>query len=216
MKVDRTLKAFMAADRILNMIESAGMNWSEPRSILDAGDYPNHMQYCYGATRLVIWDDNCDYVLKIALDEVFEKYNKHEVEVYKDAVNEGLEDNFAWCDCYIEPCEDEDFYNPGVYVMEYLEGTDEEIYDRAWQHGYTRFCEENGREDSVDSIDAYYEEGYDDNDVLMELFTADWSISEKYDFNTFLYDNNINDIHSANVLYRGDRLVICDYAGYGW
>ena len=33
---------------------------------------------------------------------------------------------------------------------------------------------------------------------------------------SFLYNNDVNDLHSGNVLMKGGRFVICDYAGYGW
>ena len=32
----------------------------------------------------------------------------------------------------------------------------------------------------------------------------------------FLLDWDINDIHCANVLFRNDIPVICDYASWGW
>ena len=67
--LNRINEAAMAADRIINMIECAGFDITNPNSILDYPNYmnlPDGMQYAYGASRIVIWDeDYCDYVIKI-------------------------------------------------------------------------------------------------------------------------------------------------------
>ena len=71
MVYSKEFEAFMAAERIIDMVRSAGFDITDPYSILNA-DYsmfPYDMEYSNGASRLVIWDsDYCDYVIKIALD----------------------------------------------------------------------------------------------------------------------------------------------------
>ena len=125
--LNRINEAAMAAERIINMVEGAGFDVTDPTSIINSWDYcsmPDGMQYAYGASRIVIWDeDYCDYVIKIALSEDYEKYCYHEVEVYEAAVKEGLADNFAWCMCYAEPQYDDEskYETPGIYVMEYVD-----------------------------------------------------------------------------------------------
>ena len=56
----------------------------------------------------------------------------------------------------------------------------------------------------------------EEQDEIMELLVEGMSVSETYDFNSFLYNNDINDLHSGNILVKDGRFVICDYAGYGW
>ena len=105
--LNRINQAARAADRILEMIDCAGLDITNPSSIINYANYsnmPDYMQFSYGASRLAIWDtEYCDYVIKVALDEQYEKYCQHEVEVYEAAVKEGLADNFAWCMCYAQP-----------------------------------------------------------------------------------------------------------------
>ena len=96
--MDRYLEACMAAERIINAVECAGYDLSDPNAIIHDGwgGFLGDLQFAYGASRLVIWDeDYCDYVIKVALGKSFEKYCKREVEVYAAAVKEGLQDSFG-------------------------------------------------------------------------------------------------------------------------
>ena len=219
MKIDRTTIAFHAAERILEELESAGINYTDLESLYNVYNVlPEGMYMTSGASRFVFWDMNFDYVIKIAKCEEYERYNKREVEVYSAAVDEGLESNFAWCACYIPSCEDDDFYNPGVYVMEFLDGSDEEVSDSAWDYGYKQYCEERGLDSSsYDHADDYNDWSYDeDNETLMEFFLSQMDSKEAYEMDKFISKFHINDLHSSNYLFRNDSLVICDYAGWGW
>ena len=220
--MDRTVKAFEAAQRIINTMREAGFedlrDLMSPTRIIDTPDY---IQWEYGATRLVVWDDECDYVVKVALDFDCEKYNEKEAEICATAEKEGFGDMFGWCKQYTAPQGKKEDYVPGIYVMEFLEGCEDDVTDSAYERGYKEFCRSNGLDESdFDSHDRYqeYREEVDieEQDEIMELLVEGMSVSETYDFNSFLYDNNINDLHSANVLMKGDRFVICDYAGFGW
>ena len=178
--VNRINEACMAATRIINEVEGAGFNISDPYSIIN-GSYeywPDYLQYSYGASRLVIWDTECcDYVLKIALNEDYEKYCQREVEIYQAAVREGMADNFAWCMCYAEPCMDDDFYNAGIYVMEYVDCDSDTVYDSAWRHGYEEYCEMKGFDsssyDHCDEFDRW--NCAEEEDMILECIGASMS-----------------------------------------
>ena len=208
--MERKEVAFAAAQRILDELEEIGCSLESPDYVIcKESDLPEPLHCAWGASRLVIWDNKCDYVIKVARDKDLEKYNEHEAEVYAAAVNEGLEDNFAWCACYLSP--QENF--PGVYVMEFLDGDEDMVCDSAYNYGYELYCRTHDPDD---------DEGYDDvrpdNDEreLLDLVECHMTYKEANTFERFLSDWYVDDLHSGNMLFRGDRLVICDYAGWGW
>lgn len=223
--LNRINEAAMAADRIINMVESAGFDITNPYSIINGADYtntPEDMQYSYGASRLAIWDeDYCDYVVKIALNEGYEKYCKHEVEVYEAAIKEGLADSFAWCICYADPIYDEEgkYKTPGIYIMEYVACNEECNTDAVWEYGYNQYCSERGLDSSsYDYADEYNEWSYDgvDEDLTLEYVESKMSDEQRRLFNVFMMKWWISDIHTCNIGYIGNRIVILDYAGWGW
>ena len=222
--INKINEAFMAATRIVNMVESAGFNITDPLSIINyanCSNTPDEMRYSYGASRLVIWDDDyCDYVIKIALNESYEKYCQHEVDIYNAAVKEGFADKFAWCACYSEPCLDEDFYNPGIYVMEYVDCNEDEVYDSAWKYGYEEFCSMKGIDGSsysdelIRSFDNWNCE--EEEDMVIDYIKSSMSYEEQRAFNVFMMKWCISDIHTQNAGFIGNRMVMVDYAGWNW
>ena len=221
--LNRINEAAMAAERIINMIECAGFDITNPNSILDYPNYmnlPDGMQYAYGASRIVLWDeDYCDYVIKIALDEKYEKFCQHEVEVYEAAVKEGLADNFAWCMCYSDSYYEEDGYIPGIYVMEYVDCNEDTVADTTYKHGYEEYCEMNGLDssnwDSIDEYDRWYEGDSEDRvlDYMESLMPSEY----KRMFEVFMCKWWITDIHEQNVALKPDgNMVIVDYGGWNW
>ena len=216
--MDRYLQACQAAERLINEVSAAGFDLCDSENIIRNGyQYlPNYIQYAYGASRLVIWDDcYCDYVIKIAQDENCEKYCQHEVEIYQAAVEEGVADSFAWCACYAEP--DWDNGMPGIYVMEYLDCNEDEVYDDAWTYGYKEYCRSHGLDDSnYDNADEYdsWNEGEDVNMVL-DLLESDMSSEYRRTFEIFMCKWEITDIHNANISSSYPHKIV-DYAGWGW
>ena len=161
-----------------------------------------------GASRLVIWDeDYCDYVIKIALDEKYEKFCQHEVEVYEAAVKEGLADNFAWCMCYAEPTyADGKIDAPGIYVMEYMDCNEDEVSDAAWTYGYKQYCSANGLDSSnFDSADEYndWNEGEHEGQIL-DYMESQMTSDYRRAFEVFMCKWWITDIHEQNVALRPD------------
>ena len=221
--INKVNEAAMAAERIINMVESAGFDLSDPNSIINYADYstmPDDMMYSYGASRLVIWDnDYCDYVIKIPMVPKYEKFCQHEVEVYAAAVKEGLEGSFAWCMQYSEPHWVGENYVPGIYVMEYADCNEDVNMDEVWKYGYSQYCKERGLDDSnYDYADDYNEWSYDgiDEDLTLEYIESYLSGEQLRAFCIFMAKWWITDIHTMNIGYVGNRPVIIDYAGWNW
>ena len=222
--LNRINQAAMAADRIINTLECAGFDITDPNSIISYPNYmnmPGDMRYAYGASRIAIWDeDYCDYVVKIALDEKYEKFCQHEVEVYEAAIKEGLADTFAWCMCYAEPqYNDEGEYEvPGIYVMEYVDCNEDVNSDEIWKYGYSQYCKERG----LDSSSYDYADDYDewnceeDDELVLEYVESQMNDEQRRLFNVFMMKWWISDIHNQNIGHIGNRIVILDYAGWNW
>ena len=218
--MDRYLKACQAAERIINDVVASGFELCDAESIIRNGySYlPDHIQYAYGASRLVLWDvEYCDYVVKIAQDEHCEKYCQHEVEIYEAAIKEGVADSFAWCACYREPDWDEG--EPGIYVMEYLDCNEDEVYDDAWCHGYKEYCRSHGLDasnyDNASQYDNWNKS--DDSDLVLDLLESNMSNEYRRMFEVFMCKWEITDIHQGNIscLCDGHRKIV-DYGGWGW
>ena len=221
--MDRYLVACHAAERIIEAVECAGLDLTDPHSIIDTcwEGMVGSINYAYGASRLVLWDeDYCDYVIKIPLDSYYEKYCQQEVAIYESAVKEGVADSFAWCSCYAEPTyADGEIDAPGIYVMEYLDCNEDEVYDDAWLLGYRENCSSRGLDSSnYDNADEYndWNEG-EDADMVLDLLESDMSYEYRRAFEVFMRKWKITDIHSGNVsnIYNGHRKIV-DYAGWGW
>ena len=222
--LNRINEAARAADRIIDMLECAGFDITDPNSIISYPNYmnmPGDMKYAYGASRIAIWDeDYCDYVVKIALDEKYEKFCQHEVEVYEAAIKEGLADTFAWCMCYAEPqYNDEGEYKvPGIYVMEYVDCDEDVNSDEIWKYGYSQYCKERG----LDSSSYDYADDYDewnceeDDELVLEYVESQMNDEQRRLFNVFMMKWWISDIHNCNIGHIGNRIVILDYAGWNW
>lgn len=216
--MDRYLEACMAAERIVNEIKAAGFELNDPKDFIhNAYQYlPYYIQYAYGASRLVIWDtEYYDYVIKIALEPSYEKYCQHEVEIYRAAVDEGVDDSFAWCTCYAEPDWDNDL--PGIYVMEYLDCNEDEVYDDAWTYGYKEYCRSHGLDDSnydnADDYDSWKE--CDDSGLVLDLLESNMNDEYRRAFEIFMWKWNITDIHQGNISSTVPMKIV-DYAGWNW
>ena len=223
--LNRINQAARAADRILEEIECAGYDITDPSSIINYANYsnmPDSLTFSYGASRLVIWDeDYCDYVVKVALNERYEKFCQHEVEVYEAAVKENLDAQFAWCMCYAQPQYDDEgeYETPGIYVMEYVDCDEDAVADATYKHGYEEYCESHGLDssnwDSIDEYDNWWEGEPEDRvlDYMESLMSPDYRRA----FEIFMCKWWITDIHEQNVALKSDgNMVIIDYGGWNW
>ena len=211
--MDRFNEAYNRISKLMGILNGAGFDINDPWSF-ESIDVPENIKFATGATRLVIWDaENPDYVAKIALSEEDEKYNLHEVELYQAAEREGLGEHFGWC------AEIYDYGVRSVYAMEYLDCDYDQIYSESYQWGYENYCYEQdldiNTEDSREAYEDYFWKSGTCDNLVFDWFEDKLLKPMVAKFDRFVYEHDINDIHSGNVGYRGNVLVLCDYAGYG-
>lgn len=220
--MDRMVEAFAAAQRMIDELAHYGLDRETLVNDFENDcELPCGMWWNCGASRIVIGDEMENYVLKIASTQNYEKYNQREVEVYQRAVEEGLEDNFAWCACYLEPYTEDGVYLPGIYVMERLDGNEDEVRDSAWVYGYQQYCKVyNWLYKDLSHASDYNNwsgRNYEDDDDLLDYLTSFIKESDMIrKFYCFIEDERVDDLHCGNFLFRNERLVICDYAGWNW
>lgn len=200
---------------ILDKLTECGFDVKEPY----AADLPDGMYISDGACRVVVIDEkHPDFVIKFGWTPSDEKYCKREAEIYEEAKKKGLAKYFAWTH-YI--CEYQDY---GVYAMEYLNCDEETVDDRSSDYCWELYCEDNdldeekARED-WDIRDEFWDSYNDSTDhtygVVRYLFSL-ISAGDAIKLDQLMWDWNINDMHAGNWGLRGNQLVMCDYAGYGW
>lgn len=211
--MDRFTEAYNRIHMIMDILDHAGFDINDPWSFKSL-DVPE-LWFATGATRLVVgMNDYPDYVAKIALSEEDEKYNIHEVELYQAAEREGLGEHFGWC------AEIYDYGTRSVYAMEYLECDCDQIDSESYQWGYENYCYEQdldvNTEDSREAYEDYFWKSGTCDNLVLDWFEDKLLKPMVAKFNRFVHEHDIDDIHASNVGYRGNILVICDYAGYGW
>lgn len=179
---------------------------------------PSNINYDSGATRMVIWDeDYCDYVMKFDICacglEYADSYCQNEADVYKKAVDYGLEDKFAWIEKIGE------FGATELFAMDYHYCDECHVTSTSYEHRFYKFCDDEGY--SPDSSEAqaefdnsWYSYDCDNQDAMFELMEDIWGDKEEWKVESFLRDMNVHDIHSGNISLDGDKLVIIDYASF--
>lgn len=183
----------------------------------DAKDYAdkNGISFFHGASKLVIIDEESDWVIKLSydcsidVDEGMESdYCKRELYNYEKACEEGIDKFFAEIHMVGEVDGIE------VYLQEKLKVDDgvEEDVDKIFR-------------DYVYSLDESYYDDIEDEDERRALLADEvYEMDEEerieaiFGFEerliTFIENNDINDLHSGNFGYRGADLVIMDYSGW--
>lgn len=212
--MDRFNEAYNRVYKLMDILNGCNFNINDPWSI-ECIDLPSNIRYDMGATRLVVWDDeNHDYVAKIALSDDDEKYCIHEVELYNAAEEAGLAAHFGWCAeiyCY---------GTKSVYAMEFLDCNYDKFDTLTYEWGYENYCREEKIDSSLDSSKEQYSNYYWGSDlhcnIVLDWFEEQLSKNIVALFDSFINSHDIDDIHAANIGYRGDKPVLCDYAGYGW
>ena len=174
-----------------------------------------------GATKFVIGDDNCDYIIKFCPYDADFDYCAREVEVYEEAVRAGYADKFAWCAKLFDYDFNESFNLP-VYVMEWCQCSYDMIDDEMDDWHYTQYCSSHNLNKGDDAFEKYCSEGRNDKDYqerMMEwaysVWGMDYSNTDDYAFCVFMRKMYINDIHAGNWGWCDNKLVLVDYSGYG-
>ena len=177
-----------------------------------------------GATKFVLGDDDCDYVIKIQppyVDSDFD-YCAREVEVYNAAVEAGYADKFAWTAKLFDYDFSDSICLP-IYVMEWCQCSYDMIDDEMDDWHYTKYCSSTGISKGDDDAYEKYCDSREQSDVSYSERMIEWAFSvwgldydsEDYEFCRFMQKMFINDIHAGNWGWCNNRLVLVDYSGYG-
>lgn len=163
--------------------------------------------FSFGASKMVLWEDEMPYVLKIPfLNDVDRDYCKIEIDNYKKAEKiPEIAECFAWCDYLFE------LFGFPIYIMEKANCDEGEISEQAYSSAYEATCEYESVDEEKFSEDFYY---WSDIEQMENLLCDEWTWRVFDKFLHFCEKNNINDRHTGNWGYIGDRLVIVDYSGY--
>ena len=174
-----------------------------------------------GATKYVIGDDNCDYIIKFCPREEGYDYCAREVEIYEEAKEHGYGDKFAWC-AHLFEYDFNEYTSLDVYVMEWCQCSYDMIDDEMDDWHYTRFCSSNGITKGDDDAYERYTDSRDNCDETYSERMLEWAFdcwggeySSSSDFVIFMRNMFINDIHAGNWGWCNNRLVLVDYSGYG-
>ena len=174
-----------------------------------------------GCTKLVIGDDNCDYIIKFCPQGYAYDYCAREVEIYNEAIRAGYADKFAWCAKLFDYEFNESFCLP-VYVMEWCQCSYDMIDDEMDDWHYTKYCSSTGISKGDDDAYEKYCDSRDNCDVTYSERMLEWAFdcwggeySSSSDFVIFMRNMFINDIHAGNWGWCNNRLVLVDYSGYG-
>ncbi len=187
-------------------------NW-EP---LDDAEQDYGYWFANGATRLIIGDEDREFVIKFQPyeDSRDHDYCRFEYDTYKAAVAVGLDEYF----CPIEFLFNYDFGDRvcGVYVMPYCSCDPQDIEDDSYNYQFKRFCSDNGYDEHDEDAMDEFNYDYDSDSCLIELALESWGRLGDYDcLCDFLRNWGCNDLHAGNWGYLENRLILVDYAGYG-
>ena len=111
-----------------------------------------------------------------------------------------------------------------IYAMEFLDCDECRVSDDSYEYHYELYCDENeldpntdeAREQWEDLLESNWSISVDSSDAVTEWFLDRLDWQERNELLIFLRDWDINDLHAANVGYRGSMPVFADYAGWGW
>lgn len=174
-----------------------------------------------GATKFIIGDDNCDYIIKFSPCISDFDYCGREVEVYEEAEKAGHADKFAWCE-YLFDYEFNDCFCLPVYVMEWCQCGYDMIDDEMDEYTFQRYCTLRGVDDNDNTREDYSNSDmrgeYQEN--MMVWAYSHWGLdyyapSDENDIAKFMRKMFINDIHAGNWGWCNNRLVLVDYSGFG-
>ena len=154
-----------------------------------------------GASKVVFWTEESDSVFKMGFNKLRRDYCGLEAEYFAEAKQLGLDEFFAATE-FVMYCN-----NIRVYVAERAEVSFERLSSDLYEKLESSGMKESKIWDTINEADSCCEfldwlvPYYADNDKAEELFN-------------FLNESDINDLHSGNIGYIGDRLVLIDYSGY--
>lgn len=184
-----------------------------------------------GATRCCFgFNNDTEYVAKFQLDGEECDYCAREAQISRRAEQYGFGDFFAKSEHLLDYTlkHDKTTKTISVYVMEWCCCSYDTVSDNSYNYHYAKFCEDNNLDaSSDDSRDLFSDEeerrasddeNSESNFGMIEYAKSTWGIIDEkflHDFIEFMRDWEINDLHAGNWGYKGDKLVMVDYGGYG-
>ena len=162
----------------------------------------NHNVYVTsGVSKLVFWTDCGDSVFKISFNKLRCDYCGLEAEHFAEAKRLGLSEFFAGTEFVM-------YYNGiRIYKAERAEVSFERLSNDLYERLESDGMEAEEIFDTIDEADSLCE--------LINWLVPYYTNSDKADaLFEFLNESNINDLHSGNIGYIGNRLVLIDYSGY--
>ena len=185
-------------------------------SLMRNGEHPDNIQWAMGCSKIVIWDaDFPDYVLKMALRDEDDHFCDREYENYCYAEEQEAEEAFAWMACIYS--KHQLGTERSIYAMEYIECDEDIIGSNSYDYALSNYCRDRGIEEDEDSREEFYyywSRNLDDNEMVMDFALNSWSMALRQKVEQIIFDRDINDLHSGNMGYRGDQLVLVDYSGW--
>lgn len=189
-------------------------DWQCENAELPAGVYA-----ASGCTRMVFWEEDSDFVYKVAIDPTECDYSKSEVFIYNHAVDEGLEEFFAWT---AKAAEWETEYGiVPIYVMRRCECDSDALTNSSYRYAYSEYCREEGydewalTDEQKDDVDNHvdWDECGDTESILNYIYEVYGRRAS--DLIDFIDRYNINDTHAGNWGTYNGALILIDYGGYG-
>lgn len=154
-----------------------------------------------GASKLVFWTDCGDSVFKMGFNKLRCDYCGLEAEYFAEAKQLGLGEFFAATEFVM-------YYNGiSIYKAERAEVSFERLSSDLYEKLESNGMEEEEILNTIDEADSLCEF----MDWLIPYYTDTDKADELFEF---LNESGINDLHSGNIGYIGDRLVLIDYSGY--
>lgn len=173
------------------------LEWVERRD--EEPDFFDEISFKSGLTKLVLIDDG-DWVLKIPFSNK-KDHCKMEVRNYMEAVKEGFGNNFAATFFLMT------YEGAPCYIMEKAECDETDIEDKYYDSLIeTGALSESDVSSCLGSIDSCT--------IVEELLELNYGRETFNRLQDFLNRNKINDLHTGNVGFLKDLLVLIDYSGY--
>lgn len=174
----------------------------------DAYDYicdKYNIEIKNGATRMVIISLEKDFICKIDFDDRDINFCKKEADNYQNAIVDGIDELFA--ECYDFPIIFDNIYL-NAEIMEKVEVDEEKAEDYSYKIRYQNsglsLCDFDDQHEILSSSEEV-------EVIFQEILDYDKYIA----LNKFVYDYDIDDIHTGNIGFLPDgRIKITDYAGF--
>lgn len=185
---------------IQEMIESneEWIEWFQYPELNQDRTYNKFVKCCCGVSRCTIIDSRIDWVVKFDINSDMEEYCEREIELYRLAKENNLENIFA----------------EGQYIGEYWDETNFiclRLYafkkaNTNWNK-YVQISEEENIKIAASPLSER-------SKTIAALLLRDWGSTVFKKLEQFCKLHRINDLHNDNVGFINGKIVLIDYAGF--